>query len=52
MMYKIVSELIIHSPIMVPKEQRSKEPAENTSGVPTKDPPKVRSVKEGFPKTQ
>ena len=44
---KIVNELIVHERSNeVPKKQENQEPTESIDGVPAKDPPKVKSVKE------
>jgi len=50
---KIVSELIVHMHTnWVLKEQKDEEPIKSTSGVPAKDPLKVKSAIEESPITQ
>ena len=47
-----MSWLFTHAPIRVPEEKYNKEPTESTCKVSIKDPSKVKSIIEEFPRTQ
>ena len=44
--------IVQRTPIKVLEEQENKEPIESTGRMPTKDPPKVKSVIEESQRTQ